>query len=94
VWKLHSACRNHTLSVEITLERVVSTLVSVIFTHIRVKITRVCVWNHTAYGNRTLRVEMNLVLVKTTLVRVVFTFVAVEITLRVKITLWVYKSHS
>jgi hypothetical protein len=37
----HNACENYTLCVEIILERVVITLVSVVFTRIRVKITLV-----------------------------------------------------
>jgi hypothetical protein len=42
VLKLHSECRNHTLRVEITLVRLVRvevTVVSVVITFVRVKIT-------------------------------------------------------
>jgi hypothetical protein len=39
VYKLHSACRNHTLLVEITLVRVEITVLSVVITFERVKIT-------------------------------------------------------
>jgi hypothetical protein len=70
-------------------ERVIITLVSVIFTDIGVKIRFVCenhilrVKSHSACENRTLRVEINLLRVEITLVRVIITFVPVEITLRV-----------
>jgi hypothetical protein len=39
VYKLHSACRNHTLLVKITLVRVEVTVLSVVITFVRVKIT-------------------------------------------------------
>jgi hypothetical protein len=42
----------------------------------------------------TLRVEITLVRVEITVVSVAITFVLVKITLRVEITLCVYKSHS
>jgi hypothetical protein len=55
--------------------------VSFIFTHIRVKITLVCVWKpHSACGNRLFHADINLVLVEITLVRVVITLVSVIIT--------------
>jgi hypothetical protein len=70
-----------TIRVEITFERDVITLVSVIFTRIRVKITFVVCGNHSlrvkshsACGNRTLREYINLV--------------------RLDITLCVWKSYS
>jgi hypothetical protein len=44
--------------------------------------------------NPTVRVEITLVRVKITVVSVVITFVRVKITLRVEITLCVYKSPS
>jgi hypothetical protein len=83
------------------------TLVSVIFTRIRVKLNLVCVEttrrvkSHSPCGNRTLRVEINLVHVEINLLRVEITFVRVEITLvsviitliRVKIT-FACRNHS
>jgi hypothetical protein len=54
----------------------------------------VCVKSHFACENRTLHVKINLVRVQITLVRVVHTFVPVEITLRIEITLCIWKSHS
>jgi hypothetical protein len=85
----HYACGNDTLRVETIFARVVITLVSVIFTHIRVKITLVS-GNHSACVIRTLRVVINLLRVGITLVCVVITFVRVVNTLiRVEITLGV-----
>jgi hypothetical protein len=62
------------MRVEITLDRVVITLVSVTFTRMCVKKnSRVCgnhtlrVKSHSTYGNRTLRVEINLMRVEFTL---------------------------
>jgi hypothetical protein len=56
--------------------------------------TREC-HNHThTCQNHTLRVEITLVRVEITVVSVVITFVRVKITIRVEITLCVYKSHS
>jgi hypothetical protein len=44
-------------------------------------------------GNRTLRVEISLVRIEITLVRDGITFVLVKITMRVNVTLCVYKSN-
>jgi hypothetical protein len=72
--------------VKSTLERVEITLMSVIFTRIRAKLTRVCRIKHTlrakshsVCGNLTLRVEINLVRVEITLVRFEITLVRVVI---------------
>jgi hypothetical protein len=75
-----------TMRVKITLERVVITLLSVIYTRLRVKITLVCVESrrlksHAACVNRNLRVEINLMRVEITLVRI-------------EITLCLWKFHS
>jgi hypothetical protein len=75
----HNAFENYTLHVEITLERVVITLVSVVSTRIRLKITLLC-------ADTTVRVKI-------TVMSVLITFVSVKITMRVKITLCVYKSY-
>jgi hypothetical protein len=64
-------------------------------------LTRACV-NHTLEyhnhihrcQNHTLHVEINLVRVEITVVSVIITFVLVKISLRLEITLSVYKSHS
>jgi hypothetical protein len=90
VWKLQSACINHTRACRY------QTRDFHIYTHTCQKYFRV--WKpHSACGNRALRVEANLVRFEITLVRGVITFVRVEITLAsviitlipVKITLYV-----
>jgi heme/copper-type cytochrome/quinol oxidase subunit 2 len=67
VWKLHSACRNHTHTYQNhTLVHVQITVVSVVITFVRVKITfrveiKLCVYkSHFACENRTLRVKITL----------------------------------
>jgi hypothetical protein len=54
----HNACENYNLHVEITLKRVVITLMSVIFTRIRVKISLVWVEITLCLWNQPLRVEI------------------------------------
>jgi hypothetical protein len=79
-----------TIRVEITFERDFITLVSVLFTRIRGKITFVVCGNHSlrvkshsACGNRTLRLVIPLVRVLITLVSGIFTICVVNYTLRV-----------
>jgi hypothetical protein len=75
--------------------RVIITLVCVIFTRISVKPSLAWVWNHALRVEITLmRVGINLVRFEITVVSVVSTFVRVKITMRVEITLCVYKSQS
>jgi hypothetical protein len=79
--KITHACQNHTLRVQITLERVVITLMSVIFTCILAKLLS-GVWKpHSACENLPMRAETNLLRDEFTL-------------LRVEISLCLYKLHS
>jgi hypothetical protein len=87
VWKLHSACINHTRAYRY------HTRDCHILTHSCQNYSRVSrnltlrVKSPCSCGNRTMRVEINLVRVEITFVRVGITFVPVEITLHVGITL-------
>jgi hypothetical protein len=94
VWKLHSACINHTRASRYY------TCECQYYTHTCQNYSRMSE-NHTlrvkslsACGRRSLRNENNLVRVEITLVHVGSTFVPVKITLRVEIILCVWESHS
>jgi hypothetical protein len=85
--KSDSACRIHTLCVEIIFINHTQTCRNHarechIHTHTCQNYTRVC-------KNHTLRVEITLVRIEITVVRVVITFMPVKYTLRVEITLCV-----
>jgi hypothetical protein len=98
VRKSQSASGNHTLFVEIALCTLVSVeiaVVTVIITIVRVSHTWLGL--NPQIGRPLSRIVMPLVCfflrVKITVVSVVITFVRFKITLRVEITLCVYKSH-
>jgi hypothetical protein len=89
VWKLYSACINHTRACHYhSRECHINTYTCQNYSRVSINHT-LRVKSHFTYENRTLCAGIDLVRVKITLMRVGITFVPVEITLRVEITLCV-----
>jgi hypothetical protein len=75
VWKLHSACRYHTLRIALCWYKSHSW---VSYSHAYVPKVLSCVWKpHSACKNRTLRVEISRMRDEIALVRIIITFVPV-----------------
>jgi hypothetical protein len=71
-----------------------ATLACIIYTHAYRNYALDCHNHIHACQNHTLRVKITIVRVEITVVSVVITFVRDKVTIRVEITLCVYKSHS